>query len=206
MKVSLCFTSFSTGPMNYCFSILDGSCVKHENVVNSATPKWQDLVIPGLSKSVCFIFIILILGSLLFTRQIVLSNRHITLQLIVTYRIRWKVIFLTTLRIANFGVLDPVTFDFYLFIQFSIFWRYINNSLHLAPKYARIFVYRHYLFRELYSFAKAQLKENCELQGTDNVIMIVCLQIGPEIKQKSPDGEWPITYMLWFVFFLVSFF
>ena len=36
--------------MNYCFSILDGSCVKHENVINSAIPKWQDLVTPGLSR------------------------------------------------------------------------------------------------------------------------------------------------------------
>ena len=54
----VCFTSFPTGPMNYCFSILDGSCAKYENVVNSATPKWQDLVIPGLSKSICSLSII----------------------------------------------------------------------------------------------------------------------------------------------------
>lgn len=57
----VCF--FSAGPMNYCFSILDGSCIKHENVVNSATPKWQDLVTPGLSKPTCFLAIILILGT-----------------------------------------------------------------------------------------------------------------------------------------------
>ncbi|PFX24720.1 putative E3 ubiquitin-protein ligase HECTD4 [Stylophora pistillata] len=36
-------------PTNYCFSTVDGSCVKHEIVVNSASPKWQDLIAPGLS-------------------------------------------------------------------------------------------------------------------------------------------------------------
>ena len=46
---------------------------------------------------------------------------------------------------------------------------YINNSRHLARKYARIFVRRHYLFREENSFPRAQLEENCELRGTDNV-------------------------------------
>ena len=46
---------------------------------------------------------------------------------------------------------------------------YINNSLHLARKYARIFVRGHYLFREANSFPRAKLEENCELQGTDNV-------------------------------------
>ena len=47
--------------------------------------------------------------------------------------------------------------------------KYINNSLHLARKYARIFVRGHYLFREANSFPRAQLEENCELRGTDNV-------------------------------------
>ena len=41
---------------------------------------------------------------------------------------------------------------------------YINNSLHLARKYARIFVRGHYLFREANSFPKANLEENCELR------------------------------------------
>ena len=41
---------------------------------------------------------------------------------------------------------------------------YINNSLHLARKYARIFVRGHYLFREANSFPKAKLEENCELR------------------------------------------
>ena len=47
--------------------------------------------------------------------------------------------------------------------------KYINNSLHLARKYARIFVRGHYLFRVAKSFPRAQLEENCELRGTDNV-------------------------------------
>ena len=46
---------------------------------------------------------------------------------------------------------------------------YINNSRHLARKYARIFVHGHYLFREANSFSRAKLEENCELRGTDNV-------------------------------------
>ena len=44
----------------------------------------------------------------------------------------------------------------------------INNSLHLARKYALIFVRGHYLFREANSFPRAKLEENCELRGTDN--------------------------------------
>ena len=46
---------------------------------------------------------------------------------------------------------------------------HINNSRHLARKYARIFVRGHYLFREANSFPRAKLEENCELRGTDNV-------------------------------------
>ena len=46
---------------------------------------------------------------------------------------------------------------------------YINNSRHLARKYARIFVRGHYLFREANSFPKAKLEENYEIRGTDNV-------------------------------------
>ena len=46
---------------------------------------------------------------------------------------------------------------------------YINNSLYLARKYARIFVRGHYLFREANSFPRAKLEETCELRGTDNV-------------------------------------
>ena len=46
---------------------------------------------------------------------------------------------------------------------------YINNRLHLARTYARIFVGGHYLFRKANSFPRAKLEENCELRGTDNV-------------------------------------
>ena len=46
---------------------------------------------------------------------------------------------------------------------------YINNSHHLARKYARIFVRGHYLFREANSFPRAKLEENFELRGTDYV-------------------------------------
>ena len=42
---------------------------------------------------------------------------------------------------------------------------YINNSLHLARKYAWIFVRGHYLFREANSFPRAKLEENCELRA-----------------------------------------
>ena len=42
--------------------------------------------------------------------------------------------------------------------------RYVNNSLHLAGKYARIFVRGHYLFREANSFPRAKLEENCVLK------------------------------------------
>ena len=46
---------------------------------------------------------------------------------------------------------------------------YINNSRHLARKYARIFVPGHYLFLVAHSFLRASLSENCELRGTDFV-------------------------------------
>ena len=45
----------------------------------------------------------------------------------------------------------------------------INNSRHLARRYARIFAQGHYLFLEGNSFPRAKLKENCELRGTDNI-------------------------------------
>ena len=44
-----------------------------------------------------------------------------------------------------------------------------TNSLHLARKYARIFVLGHYLFLVAHSFPRATLSENCSLLGTDNV-------------------------------------
>ena len=46
-------------------------------------------------------------------------------------------------------------------------WR--NISLHLARKYARIFVRERYLFRNANNFSRAKLEENCESRGTDYV-------------------------------------
>ena len=43
-----------------------------------------------------------------------------------------------------------------------------HNSLHLAQKYARIFVLGH-LFLKAYSFSRTTLSENRSLLGTDNV-------------------------------------
>ena len=65
---------------------------------------------------------------------------------------------------------------------------YINNSLHLARKYARIFVRGHYLFREANSFPRAQLEEKCELRGTDNVQG----QISEHIF--APNGDYRVYY------------
>ena len=59
---------------------------------------------------------------------------------------------------------------------------YINNSRHLARKYARIFVRGHYLFRE------AKLEENCELRGRDNVQG----QISEHIF--APNGDYCLYY------------
>ena len=66
---------------------------------------------------------------------------------------------------------------------------YINNSRHLARKYARIFVRGHYLFREANSFPRAKLEENCELQGTDNVQG----QISKDIF--APNGGYCLYFM-----------
>ena len=65
---------------------------------------------------------------------------------------------------------------------------YINNSRHLARKYARIFVRGHYLFREANSFPRAKLEENCELPGTD----IVQGQISEHIF--APNGGYCLYY------------
>ena len=65
---------------------------------------------------------------------------------------------------------------------------YINNSRHLARKYARIFVRGHHLFREANSFPRAKLEENCELRGTDNVQG----QISEHIF--APNGDYCLYY------------
>ena len=65
---------------------------------------------------------------------------------------------------------------------------YINNSLHLARKYARIFVRGHNLFRVGNSFPRATLSENCSLLGTDNVQG----QISEHIS--APNGGYCLYY------------
>ena len=45
-------------------------------------------------------------------------------------------------------------------LKMLLFYRYINNSLRLVRKYARIFVRGDYLFGEA----------NCELRGTDDIV------------------------------------
>ena len=65
---------------------------------------------------------------------------------------------------------------------------YINNSRHLARKYARIFVRGHYLFLVAHSFPRASLSENCSLLGTDNVQG----QISEHIF--APNGDYCLYY------------
>ena len=65
---------------------------------------------------------------------------------------------------------------------------YLNNSRHLARKYAPIFVRGHYLFREANSFPRAKLEENCELRGTDDVQG----QISEHIS--APNGGYCLYY------------
>ena len=64
---------------------------------------------------------------------------------------------------------------------------YINNSLHLARKYTRIFVRGHYLFREANSFPRAKLEENCELR----VYYPSVLKIG-EYPRIFPSFSWGV--------------
>ena len=70
----------------------------------------------------------------------------------------------------------------------------INNSLHLARKYARIFVGGHYLFRETNSFPRAKLEENCEIRGTDNV--------QGQISVHIFEAKWMLLCLLSFKYFL----
>ena len=51
---------------------------------------------------------------------------------------------------------------------------YINNSLYLVQKYARIFLHGHYLFWKAKGFLRVQLEENCEPWGTHNVQGQIC--------------------------------
>ena len=70
---------------------------------------------------------------------------------------------------------------------------YINNSHHLARKYARIFVRGHYLFREANSFPRAKLEENCVLRGTDNV--------QGQISVHIFEDRWRLLCLLSFKYF-----
>ena len=72
-------------------------------------------------------------------------------------------------------------------------WIYINNSLHLARKYAQIFVRGHYLFREANSFPRAKLEENCELRGADNV--------QGQISEHIFKAKWRLLWLLSFKYF-----
>ena len=74
--------------------------------------------------------------------------------------------------------------------------QYINNSCHLAWKYAWIFVHRHYLFREANSFPRAKLEENCELRGTDNVQGQISVHI------FAPNGGYCLYYPILQIFFV----
>ena len=78
---------------------------------------------------------------------------------------------------------------------FPLCWNdlYINNSLHLARKYAQIFVRGHYLFREANSFPRAKLEENCELRGTDNV--------QGKISEHIFKAKWRLLWLLSFKYF-----
>ena len=81
---------------------------------------------------------------------------------------------------CNERIMEKLPYHFSLFPASSFYsffacvsegpgFEYINNSRHLARKYARIFVRGHYPFREANSFPRAKLEENCELRGTENV-------------------------------------
>ena len=71
---------------------------------------------------------------------------------------------------------------------FSGVGQFINNSRHLARKYARIFVLGYYLFLVPHSFPRASLSENYPLLGTDNVQG----QISEHIF--APNGDYCLYY------------
>ena len=52
---------------------------------------------------------------------------------------------------------------------FGVINKQFTFSLHLAQKYAWVFVRRHNLFGDANSFPRAKLEEYCELRGTDNI-------------------------------------
>ena len=58
--------------------------------------------------------------------------------------------------------------------------------------YARTFVLGHYLFQETNTFPRAQLNENCELRGTDNVQGKISLHV------FSPNRGYCFYYQIFF--------
>ena len=60
-----------------------------------------------------------------------------------------------------------------------------DNSLHLARKYARIFVLGHCLFLKAHSFPRGMLSKNCSLPRTGNV----CGQMSEHISVRN-GGYW----------------
>ena len=70
---------------------------------------------------------------------------------------------------------------------------HINNSHHLARKYAQIFVRGHYLFREANRFLRAKLEENCELRGADNV--------QGQLSEHIFKAKWRLLWLLSFKYF-----
>ena len=67
------------------------------------------------------------------------------------YWSRQSVTYFSAAAGENFGLRDSKSAQLCLKLD----TRYINNSRHLARKYARIFVRGHYLFREVNSFPRA---------------------------------------------------
>ena len=97
---------------------------------------------------------------------------------------KYASIFLRQMEAIVFSILQI----FYATLAVLQIWVYINNSPHLARKYARIFVRGHYLFREANSFPRAKLEENCELRGTDNVQGQISVHI------FAPNGGYCLYY------------
>ena len=87
---------------------------------------------------------------------------------------------------------------------------YINNSRHLARKYARIFVRGHYLFRETNSFPRAKLEKTVsyeeQIMSKDKypsifspqmeAIVFIILQIFFATRAKFKVGEYSRIFPL----------
>ena len=79
-------------------------------------------------------------------------------------------------------IFTPANINSIVILQFPSFdWLTMAYEL---QKYARIFVFGHYLFREVNSFPRASLSENCSLLGTDNVRGQISVHI------FAPNGDY----------------